>query len=457
MTQLLQSRPRHGTIATSPDTVLFRGDRGWDAARQAWNLAVDQQPAMVALPETEDDVVAAVSHARAAGLKIAVQGTGHGAAPRGALDGTMLLNMSRLRGVEIDPIAQTARVAAGTLWIDVVSEAAVHGLTALHGSAQDVGVVGYSLGGGIGWLARKYGLAASSVLAADVVTADGDVVRADASENPDLFWALRGGGGSFGVVTGLEIQLFPVAEAYAGWLIWPIDRAAEVLGAWSTWTKDAPEEVTSVGRLLQIPPIPEMPEALRGRQVVVVEAAYLGDEASGRELLRPLFDLQPEVSTFAVVPALALTELHQDPPVPSPGVGDGWLLEDFDEQAASAMVGAAGMDGTSPLLSLEVRHLGGAAGRPAPGGGALSHIGSPYVLFGIGVPIGPVAPEQIEARIDAVKEAVRPWDGGGSYLNFAERRVDPRTFYPDGVYERLVAIRSEIDPNNVFSANHPIG
>ncbi len=320
----------------------------------------------MALPETVDDVIAIDEHARVTGLKIAVQGTGHGAAARGSLDGSLLLNMARLTGVEIDPVARTARVAAVPLWLDVVQQATECGLTGLHGSARDVGVVGYTLGGGIGWLARKHGLSASSVLAAEVVTAEGELVRASAEENGDLFWALRGGGGSFGVVTAVEIALYPVTEAFAGWLIWPIERATEVLGAWAEWTRTAPEEVTSVGRLLQIPPIPEMPEAIRGKQLVVVEAAYLGDEASGRELLRPLTDLVPTIDTFGIVPATALMELHQDPRVPSPGIGNGWLQEDFDAEAGAAVVAAAAMDGTSPLLSFEIRHLGGAVGRPDP-------------------------------------------------------------------------------------------
>ena len=292
MSELTFIRTPYRTTA-SPDVLVFPGEPGWDEARRAWNLAVDQRPAVVALPETVDDVVAAVEYARELGLRIAVQGTGHGA-PGRPLHGTMLVNTSRMTGVEVDPRARVARVAAGTIWADVVAAAVPHGLTALHGSAHDVGVVGYSLGGGIGWLARKHGLSSSSVLSAELVTADGDVVRADPETNPDLFWALRGGGGSFGIVTAVEIALYPVVEAYAGWLVWPIDRAAEVLGAWAAWTKDAPEEVTSVGRLLQIPPIPEMPEPLRGRQVVVVEAAFLGAEAEGQELLRPLRELGPD-------------------------------------------------------------------------------------------------------------------------------------------------------------------
>ena len=234
MSQLTHTKHPRRTAA-SPDLLVFPGQPGWDEARRAWNLSVDQRPAAVALPETVDDVVAAVEHARVVGLRVAVQGTGHGAGST-SLDGALLVNMARITGVEVDADARVARVAGGTLWQDVVEKAVEHGLTALHGSSGDVGVVGYSLGGGIGWLARKHGLAASSIVSAEVVTADGEVVRAGPDTNADLFWALRGGGGSFGVVTEVEIALYPVAEAFAGWLVWPAERAVEVLGRWAEWT-----------------------------------------------------------------------------------------------------------------------------------------------------------------------------------------------------------------------------
>lgn len=457
MSQLSDTVRSARVESITPDVIVFPTDRRYDDARRAWNLAVDQRPPVVALPRTVNDVVGIVDYAREMGLKLAVQGTGHGAAARGPLDGTILVNMSGLTGVEIDPQARVARVKAGTIWLDVVTAAVEHGLTALHGSAQDVGVVGYTLGGGIGWLARMHGLSSSSVLAAEVVTAEGEVVRADAESSPDLFWALRGGGGSFGIVTELEIALYPVTEAYAGWLVWPATRAAEVLAAWAEWTTTAPDEVTSVGRILQIPPVPEMPEHLRGRQLVIVEAAYLGDAQSGRELLRPLLALEPETDTFATIPALDLTLLHQDPPHPVPGVGHGWLLSEFDAVAAAAVVRSAAMDGTSPLLSVEVRHLDGKLGRPDPNGGALSHLEAPYVLYAVGAPMGPVSVGAIEERIDDVAWALAPWDAQASFLNFAERRTDPRSFYPAGAYDRLREIRSLVDPEGLFRANHPIG
>lgn len=454
MSQLTDVRDTLRTAASS-DILVFPTDAGWDDARRAWNLAVDQRPAVVALPQSVDDVVDAVDYARTLGLRIAVQGTGHGA-PGRSLDGTMLVNTSRMTGVEVDAKGLTARVAAGTIWADVVDAAVPHGLTALHGSAHDVGVVGYSLGGGIGWLARKHGLSSSSVLSAEVVTADGEVVRTDPESNPDLFWALRGGGGSFGIVTEVEIALFPVTEAYAGWLIWPMERATEVLGAWGDWTKDAPEEVTSVGRMLQIPPIPEMPEPLRGRQVVAVEAAFLGTEEDGRELLRPLRELEPELDTFATVPAAALMQLHQDPPGPVPGSGEGWMLDGFDAAAADQIVRAAAMDGTAPLISVEVRHLAGALGRPDPNGGVLSHFEAPYVMYSVGVAPVPDAARATQERIGAIRSAVTPWLSQSAYFNLAEGEVEGSSLYPAGAYERLTAIRAELDPDGVFRAKHAI-
>src|SRR5213593_65750 len=240
--------------------VVVPGDPHWDAARQAWNLAVDQQPTAVVLAETAEDVATVVRYARANGLRVAPQGTGHNAPTLPPLQDTILLKTSAMRGVEIDPVARLARVEAGVIWVEVVEAAAEHGLAALHGSSPDVGVVGYSLGGGMGWYARKLGLAANSVTAIEVVTADGRIARVDRQNEPDLFWALRGGGGGFAIVTAIEFRLYPIEEVYAGILFFPIERASEVLHAWREWLPTAPEEVTSVGRLLQLPPIPEIPE-----------------------------------------------------------------------------------------------------------------------------------------------------------------------------------------------------
>src|SRR3954447_4153669 len=203
--------------------VAFPGDADWDDARKAWNLAVDQHPTAVVLAESVDDVIATVHFARAHGLQIAPQGTGHGACSLPSLDNTILLKTSRLRRVEIDARARRARVEAGALWADVVAPAAEQGFVVLHGSSPDVGVVGYTLGGGIGWLARSRGLAANAVTAVEIVTADGRHVRADHETEPDLFWAVRGGGGSFGIVTAIAFEVFETPEFYAGAMLWPVE------------------------------------------------------------------------------------------------------------------------------------------------------------------------------------------------------------------------------------------
>jgi FAD/FMN-containing dehydrogenase len=214
-------------------------------------------------------------------------------------------------------------------------------LAALAGSAKDVGVVGYTLGGGIGWLARRHGLACSSVLAVEAVTADGRIVRTDADREPDLFWALRGGGGSFAIITALEFALYPVAEVYAGALVWPLDRAGEVLDTWRELVTAAPDELTSLGRLMQFPSIPEVPEPFRGRAFVLVEASYCGPEADGAALLQPLRGLGPERDTLATIRVDVLSELHMDPPQPVPNTGDGMLLSKLPAAAVDALVGIA--------------------------------------------------------------------------------------------------------------------
>ena len=324
-------------------TILTPDDHGWDDARKAWDLAVDQRPAAVALPESPADVVAAVRYARERNLRVAAQGTGHNAAPLGTLDGTLLVKTSRMRRLTIDPVARTARAEAGVTWLQVAEAAAEHGLAGLAGSSPDVGVVGYTLGGGMSWLGRSYGLAANNVQAIELVRADGRLVRADACHETELFWALRGGGGSFGVVTAIELRLFPVTEVYAGLLWWPVDAASEVLQAWRELTQgDLPDEFTTSARLMNFPPVPEVPEQIRGRSFVVVDVIHLGTPAEADALLAPLRALRPATDTIGMIPTPALCHLHMDPEQPSLGAGDGSLLAALPAEAVDAIVRIAG-------------------------------------------------------------------------------------------------------------------
>jgi FAD/FMN-containing dehydrogenase len=436
--------------------VIEPGGDGWDAATQAYNLAFVQEPTLVAVPADEQDVVTIVNFARERGLQVAAQRTGHNAQPLGAMDDVILVKTDALQGVEIDVERRVARVAAGSKWGDVVPRASELGLAALHGSTPDVSVAGYSLGGGVGWYARKLGLSANSVRAIELVTADGRLRRVDAEHDPDLFWALRGGGGNFGIVTALEVELYPIAEVYAGVLFFPWERSAEVLHAWLEWTATVPDEVTSVGRILQFPPLPELPEFLRGQNFVVVEAVVIGDEAYGAELLGPLRELGPAVDTFAMQPPVGISELHMDPPEPIPYTGDGMMLGDLPGEAIDRFVAAAGPGSGSTLVSAEIRHLGGALARSGAHHGALDTFDAPFLTFAVGMVFDDETYRLNREHIASVRRAFAPYDTGREYLNFTEDEADPARFFTQRAYDRLREVKAAIDPENVFRANHPI-
>jgi FAD/FMN-containing dehydrogenase len=461
MSKTLSETPLHvePALDVSPLRELLDGDvvspadAGWDDARRAWNLSVEQRPAAVVLAESAADVSATVAFARATGLRVAPQGTGHGAAAMGELDDTILLKTERMRGVTIDPERRIARVEAGTIWIEVVEAAAEHGLAALAGSSPDVGVVGYTLGGGLSWLARKHGIGANKVTAIEVVTPSGDLVRTDWATEPDLFWALRGGGGNFGVVTALELELLPLTEVYAGILWFPVDRAAEVLKAWRAWTETVPEEMTSVGRILQFPPIEEIPEPVRGGSFAVVQAIWLGDVQEGERLLAPLRALGPVMDTVAPTPAAELWRLHMDPEGPTPGAGDGGMLVDVDEHQIDLLVNEV-VGG--PLLSLEVRQLGGAVARRDARHGAIDAFEAPFIWFGVGIAATPEQLETAEAAAKRVRELLAPWEAEHTYLNFAETRRPASSLFSSASYHRLRRIKALVDPTGLIRSNHPI-
>jgi hypothetical protein len=443
-------RDRIGGLVVGP------ADPDWDEARRPWNLAHDQRPAFVAFPESAEDVVAIVEHARQNGLRIAPQGTGHNAGPLGDLHDAILLSTSRMRGVDVDIEARRARVAAGTLWLEVTEPASEHGLAPMAGSSPDVGVVGYSLGGGVSWLARKHGLAANNVLAIELVTADGRLRRVDHENEPDLFWALRGGGGSFGVVTAMEIALHPLPELYAGAMFWPWERSAEVMHAWREWTLTVPDEVTSSARIMQMPPIPEVPEPLRGRNFVTIDAAIIGDRAFGAELVQALRDLGPEIDTFDMVPPVALSRLHGDPEEPMPALSEHRLLADLPVEAVDAFVAVAGADSGSTLMMAEIRHLGGALREIRPGHGALASLEAGYLFFGGGLAATPEMVAGLEQALPLFKAAMAEWDAGRGYLNFEESTADSSSFFDEVTHRHLRRIKAQVDPGDSFVSNHPI-
>ena len=290
--------------------LVLPDEEDYDDARRAWNLSHDLRPAIVALPATADDVRDIVLYAREQNLRVLVQGTGHNGTPVGDLSDTILVRTSAMRGVEIDAGARIARVQAGAVWSDVTAPASEHGLAPLAGSAPDVGVVGYCVGGGLGWLGRRYGLCSERVLSFDVVTADGRLVHVDRESEPDLFWALRGGGGAYAAIVALELELIPVPAVTAGMMIFGWERAREVLQAWRTFTWVAPDTVTTATRIMQVPDTPAVPEAVRGRGIVAIDGAILASAAEAAAVLAPLRALGPEIDTFADVPPVALSYIH---------------------------------------------------------------------------------------------------------------------------------------------------
>jgi len=437
------------------DAVLVApGDAEWDLVRRAWNLAVDQQPALVAVPADADDVVAIMRYARAQGLKVAPQGTGHNASAIASLAGTILVQTQRMRGVEIDPETQIARVQAGALWLEVTEASTPHGLFPLSGSSPDVGVVGYTLGGGLSWLAREHGLAANHVTAIELVTPDGELVRATADDHADLFWALRGGGGNFGVVTAMEFRLFPYGEVYAGMFLFPYERAAEVLAAWHEWTLTAPEQITTSMRVMHLPPLPELPAFLRGRSIAVIDGAYAGAGDAGAEAVAALRALGPELDTWGMLAPVALSRLHMDPEDPMPYAGAHALLGELGAGALEAF--AEHIRPGSPLLFGELRHLGGALARKPEGSGAVTGLAGEYLFFTCGLTLDAAMAEAVHrAGADALA-ALSPYDTGRAYLNFTEEPADASAFYADEDYARLQAVRAAVDPDGRMVGNHPI-
>jgi FAD/FMN-containing dehydrogenase len=436
--------------------VVTSSDADWDVARSAWNLSADQRPAAVAIPANADDVVAVVQYARANGLRVAPQGTGHNGTALSSLEDAILVKTSEMRGVSIDIAARRGRVEAGAIWLDVATPASEVGLAGLAGSSPDVGIVGYSLGGGIGWLARKYGMATNSIEAIELVTAAGEHVRADRENETDLFWAMRGGGGNFGVVTAMEFRLYPVSSIYAGWLAWPWEDAERVLPVWSEWAANAPDETSTSFRIMQLPPIEEIPEPIRGRQLVVIDGAVLGDEAHGREVIRPLRELGAEIDTWAMVPPVALSHLHGDPEHPVPGASRSAMVRELPSEAQEAFVAAAGPGSGSALLIAELRQLGGALGRPAPGAGALPQLDGAHALFGVGLTMSPEMAAAVNRSAEHLVDSMSPWTSG-NYLNFAEEpETDARTGYAPHAYRRLEQIKAAVDPDGLIMANHQI-
>ena len=437
--------------------IVHPTDPDWESAHEAFNTRVDQRPEAMVFPADEADVVTIVNYARRRGLRIAPQATAHNAGPLGALDGTIVVQTSAMQNVSIDPAAHRVRVGSGVKWEKVAPQLSNYGLAGLHGSSPDVGIAGYSLGGGIGWLARKYGMQTNSVTAIELVTADGKFIRATAQNHPDLFWALRGGGGNYGVVTAIEFAVYPVEELYSGAMFFPFERAPEVLHTWRELLPTFPDELMTWANILHFPPLPELPDVFRGKSFAIVMGAFLGEEPEGRDLLRRIRDLGPEIDTFAMNPPTELAELAMDPPDPLPATSGHELLEELPASLIDDLMSIAGpsSDSGNSLTLFNLRHMGGALARKSPGAGARATLPGEVSLFALAVVEDDDAAQAADARIARLVAAAQPYRAG-EYPNFVEEPADASAFFDADTWARLREVKAAYDPQDMFKGNHHV-
>ncbi|MFI5929104.1 FAD-binding oxidoreductase [Micromonospora sp. NPDC051543] len=444
------------SINPHPAAVARPGDPAYTAATRVFNLAAPAEPMVALTARSVADVQAALRYAEAEKLSVRVHATGHGAAAGSPMDGALLIRTELAGGVEVDADRRVARVPAGTRWREVVEAAAPYGLAAAHGSAGTVGVVGYLLRGGLSLYGRLHGLAVNTVRAVDVVTADGTVRRVDADHDAELFWALRGGGGGFGVVTAVEIALFPAHRVITGATYWSARHAADLLARWRDWTLTAPPEATTSVRLLSLPP--DVPPPLNAGPMLVVDGAVLApgptDVSAARDVVEallaplravaePILDAWQESGPGDVLAA------HLEPTEPLPVIGDHLLLHDLGDQGLRRFLAVTGEGSGSPLVVAGLRQLGGAYARRPAAGGALAHVTAAYSYAGSAAPFA-ATPEEIRAHCDTVRVALTPWDTGRTVPSFVEHVGAPQGHLDTAAVAAVDRVRSRVDPEGRF-------
>jgi FAD/FMN-containing dehydrogenase len=438
-------------------SVLLPGSAAYDVERAVWNLNHELLPAVIVVAQDAADVQAAVTFAAAQHRPVVVKTTGHQVV--GKAQGAVVISTGRMNGVAIHEDGRTARVGAGVIWSDVIAAAARVGLAPLNGSNPTVGVSGYTLGGGLSpTLGRSHGYAADHVRSLDVVTADGKLRLVNAESEPELFWALRGGKGNFGVVTALEFDLFPVPRLYGGGIYFPGERMADVLRAWTAWHPGTPETMVSSFAVLRLPPLPELPEPLRGKFLVHLRFAYTGTAEDGERMIAPLRAVATAVlDTVADMPYTAVASIHNEPLEPLPFYERGIMLREFPAQAQDKLVELVGPDSGTTVWIAELRALGGAWDREPEVPNAVATRGLPYVL--LGVEVGPLSEEQrLEKSVALLLEGMEPWQGDRLLVNdlAPEEAGDAVAIYGPQRYKRLAAVKKAYDPANMFRLNHNI-
>jgi FAD/FMN-containing dehydrogenase len=435
-------------------------DPDYDQARTVWNAAHDRRPALIIRCAGTAGVVRGVEFARSEGLELAVRGGAHSIAGFSTSDGGVVLDLSPMKGIRVDPITRRAVAQAGLTWAEFDHETQAFGLAVTGGLVSSTGIAGFTLGGGIGWLLREYGLTCDNLLSADVVTADGQLVTASEHEHPDLFWALRGGGGNFGVVTSMEFRLHPVGPiVFAGPVFYAGPDAVQVLRGWRDLTKTMPDQLTTLANILIAPPVPFLPEATHGQPIVGIIGVYAGSVEDGAKAAEPLRHLaEPLADLMGPMPYTAMQSLLD--PLWTSGAQNyftGALLTELTDEGIDTLL-ARHTTGHAPVRELHLHHCGGAMARVPASATAFAHRNAAYVLNIIArSPDRTGFPEHVEwAR--ATHQAMDPWTTGGAYVNFtSESREDKvQASYPPDTYSRLVAVKDRYDPTNLFQLNQNI-
>ena len=429
-------------------TVIRPGDATYDQARRVWNGMIDCSPRMIVRCSSTADVVAAVNFAREEGIVLAVRGGGHNAAGLSTCDDGLVIDLSPMRAVTVDPARRTARVQGGALWRDVDAATHPHGLATTGGVISTTGVGGLTLGGGLGWMMRQHGLACDNILSAEIVTADGQVRRVSATENPDLFWGIRGGGGNFGVVTTFEFRLHPMSTLYGGMLVFPGPQAPEVLRRYRDLAMSAPDELTLFTGLMTSPD---------GQPINAVFVGYDGPASKGEAAIKPLRDLGPVADQVAEMPYPALQSML-DEGFPS-GLNVYWrsdFLKGLPDGAIDMLVDRFASI-TSPLSALLIEQFGGAVARVPADETAFAQRNA---MFNLAVITRWTDAATASTHIDWARQtsaAARPYTSGGTYVNYLGVEGQDRVRAAYGAqYDRLVALKQKYDPANLFRINQNI-
>jgi len=440
--------------------LLAAGDEGYEQARFTWNAMFDKRPALIARCAGVADVIAGVNYARENGLLLSVRGGGHSVPGHSTCDRGLLLDLSPMRSVRVDPVTRAARAEGGVTWGIYDHETQAFGLASPGGQISTTGIAGLTLGGGIGWLMRKHGLACDNLISADVVTAAGELVTASAEQNPELFWGVRGGGGNFGIVTSLEYRVHEIGPlVFGGAVMHPLERAHDVLAYFREFCTASPDELTPYALLVTAPPAPFVPPELVGQQVVVLAGCYAGDLEEGERVLRPLREFgSPPIDLFQPLPYTVLQSMFDDT-VPA---GQSYYLKgDYASEASDELIDAlieyaAAFPG--PHSEIHLGQMGGAAGRVGENDTAFSHRDAEFVVIGLAHWLEPQEQDAQIAWVQALSNAVRPFSVG-TYVNFLGDEGDERIRFAYGSaekYDRLVELKRTWDPQNLFCLNQNI-